>query len=139
MDYLLAFHWWYLLPVLFFIFLLTGKSKGGTVVGQFIADMQILDDRFHGCNAKARYSIFKEGKPDRIKLVIKRLTIPVGDELRFYINNTLLAKIDVKRNNEAEFNHWSDEDVLFPTLTAGDELVIKYQGVNVIKGIFKSA
>jgi len=98
--------------------------------------MQILDDRFQGCDPDADYSIFKEGKPDHIDIEIERLTIPVGDELELYLNGKLLSKVIVKRNKEAEFDHWADEDVTFPKVKEGDELIVKYQGSDALKGIF---
>ncbi len=137
MDYFLQFHWWYVLIAIVLLFIFTGKSKGGIVVKRFTADMQILDDRFLGCDPEADYSIFKEGKPDHIEIEIERLTIPVGDELEFYLNGKLLSKVSVKRNKEAEFDHWSDEDVTFPKIKEGDEVIVKYQGVDALKGIFK--
>lgn len=137
MDYFLQFHWWYVPIAIILLFAITGKSKGGVVVKRFTADMQILDERFQGCDPDADYSIFKEGKPDHIDIEIERLTIPVGDELEFYINGELLAKVNVKRNREAEFDHWSDEDVVFPKVKDGDELIVRYQGIDALKGIFK--
>lgn len=137
MDYFLQFHWWYVLIAIVLLFIFTGKSKGGIVVKRFTADMQILDDRFLGCDPEADYSIFKEGKPDHIEIEIERLTIPVGDELEFYLNGKLLSKVSVKRNKEAEFDHWSDEDVSFPKIKEGDEVIVKYRGVDALKGIFK--
>jgi hypothetical protein len=43
----------------------------------------------------------------------------------------------VKSNKEAEFDHWSDEDVDFPVIKEGDELVIRYQGIDALKGTFQ--
>jgi len=114
MDYFLEFHWWYVLIGLVLLVKFTGTSKGGLVVKSF-----------------------REGKPDHIDIEVEDLTIPVGDELEFHLNGKLLAKAEVKRNKEAEFDHWSDENVYFPKINEGDELVIKYQNVDVIKGTFK--
>ncbi len=139
MDYFLQFHWWYVLIAFILIFIFTGKSRGGLVVKRFTADLQILDDRFQGCDPDADYSIFKEGKPDHIDIEIERLNIPVGDELEFLLNGKLLAKVNVKRNKEAEYDHWGDEDVSFPKVNEGDELVVKYQGVDALKGVFRLA
>lgn len=137
MDYFLEFHWWYVLIGFVLLIKFTGKSKGGIVVKGFTADMQILDERFNDCDPDASYYIFKAGKPDHIDIEVERLSIPVGDELEFYLNGKLLAKAEVKKDKEAEFDHWSDEDVYFPKINEGDELVVKYQNEDVIKGTFK--
>ena len=138
MEYFLQFHWWYVLVGVILFFILFGKGKGGIVVKRFKANMQILDDRFQDCDPEADYSIFKEGKPDHIDIDIEKLTIPVGDVLEFYLNENLLAKVSVKPNKEAEFDHWGDEGVSFPKVNEGDELVVKYQGTDVLKGVFHS-
>ena len=103
----------------------------------FEADFEIFDSRFKGCDLEADYSIFKEGKPHHMDIEVDDLTIPVGDELDFKINGELLAKVKVARDREAEFDHWSDEDVDFPEIKSGDELTIWYEGVMVIKGVFR--
>jgi len=132
----MEFHWWYILIVLVVVFIIFGKSKGGVVVKRYTANMQILDERFSDCRPEADYTIFKEGKPEKIDIDIENLSIPVGDELELHLNGNLLAKIEVKRNHEAEFEHWSDEAVTFPKIKAGDELVVKYQNTDVLKGSF---
>ena len=43
----------------------------------------------------------------------------------------------VKNNNEAEFDHWSDEGITFPKITENDLLVVRYQNTDVLKGTFK--
>ena len=43
--------------------------------------------------------------------------------------------VKVEKDREAEFDHWSDEDVTFPVVTMGDELIIRYRGTDVLKGI----
>lgn len=136
MDYFLEFHWWYVFVGIILIFMLFGKSKGGVVVKRFTANIEVLDERFSGCQTEAKYTIFKEGKPDHIEIEVEKLSIPVDEELEFQLNGTTLAKVRVKRNKEAEFDHWSDEGVDFPVIKQGDMLVIKYQGVDVLRGIF---
>ena len=49
----------------------------------------------------------------------------------------MFANVTVERDREADFEHWSDEDIDFPEIKEGDELVIKYQGVEALKGTFK--
>lgn len=137
MDYFLQFHWWYIPIGVIGFFLVFGKGKGGLVVKSFTAKMQILDDRFQGCDPEAEYVIFKEGKPVKLEIEIERLTIPVGDELEFHINGNLLATVLVEQDGEAEFDHYSDEGVAFPAIDAGDELVVRYQNVDVLKGTFE--
>ncbi len=136
MDYFLEFHWWYLL-VAFFLFTFFGKGKGGIVVKRFTANIEVLDQRFEECRPNATYAIFKEGSPDHIEIEIDNLFLNVGEELEFYINGTLLAIVKVKRNKEAEFDHWSNEGVNFPAIEDSDELTIKYQSSEVLKGTFR--
>ena len=138
MDYFMEFHWWYLLVGFILFFFISGKGKGGFVVKSFTANMEILDQRFKGCQPEARYSIFKEGSPDRIEIEVEQLSIQVGEELEFQLNGKTLAKVRVKRNKEAEFDHWSDEDVYFPAIKENDAIVIKYQNIEVLRGIFQS-
>ena len=138
MDYFMEFHWWYIVVGLFFCLILFGKVRGGVVTKRFTAKMKILDPRFAGCLPKATYSIFKEGSPDHIEIEIKKLAIPVGEELAFWLNGTMLAQVTVERNQKAEFDHWSNEGVHFPAIGAGDELVVKYENIDVLKGTFVS-
>jgi hypothetical protein len=133
----MEFHWWYIVVGVILFFMVFGKSKGGVVVQRFTANMEILDPRFDGCHTEADYSIFKEGSPDHIEIEVERLTIPVGDELDFQLNGKSLAIVRVERDMEAEFDHWSDEGIYFPAIKDGDELIIKYQNTNVLKGIFR--
>jgi hypothetical protein len=132
----MEFHWWYLLVGFVLVFFVFGKSKGGVVVKRLTANMEILDDRFNGCKPEARYSVFKPGTPDHIEIEIEQLFINVGEELDFLLNGNLLAKVEVERDKEAEFDHWSDEGVDFPVVQVGDELVIRYQNIDVLKGVF---
>lgn len=135
MDYFLEFHWWYIL-VGFFLLILFNKGKGGVVVKRFTANMKILDQRFIECLPEATYSVFKKGKPEKIDIEIENLFLQTGEELEFLINGKVLSHVKVKSNKEAEFEHWSDEGVDFPKIHEGDELVIKYQGIDVLKGTF---
>ena len=57
----------------------------------------------------------------------------------FVLNGNILATPTVKRNGEAEFDHWSDEEVSFPVIQVDDKLVIKYKGEDVLSGVFLSA
>ncbi len=136
MDYFFEFHWWYVPVGIVLVFMMFGKGKGGFVVKRLTADMEVLDDRFADCRFEADYATFKEGEPDHIEIELERLSIPVGDELEFLINGELLAVVAVERDKEAEFDHWADEDVEFPVIQEGDQLVIKYQGLEVAKGTF---
>lgn len=114
-----------------------GESKGGSVVKRFTADLLILDARFENCRPEADYTIFKEGKPVKLEIEVEALSIPEGDELEFCINGKLLAKVLVDKSKEAEFEHYSDEGVSFPEISAGDEVVIRYQNVDVLRGTFE--
>lgn len=115
----------------------SGNFKGGVVVTRFSADMEILDPEFKGCKPKAKYSIFKPGSPDKIDIEVENLFIPIGDHLEFLINGKTLANVPVEPDREAEFECWSDEGKSIPVIKAGDEVVIKYQNCEVIKGIFQ--
>lgn len=137
MEYFLEFHWWYLVVAIVLCFVFFGESKGGIVVKRLCANLEILDDRFKDCRPQAEYSIFKEGKPDHLEIEIERLSIPVGEELEFFLNGKLLADVKVKKNREAEFDHWSDEGVEFPVVNSGDEVVIKYRKSDVLRGTFR--
>ena len=144
MEYLTQFHWWYI-PlgiVLVFVFFGKGGDKGGIVVKRFSATFDILDERFKTCRPEADFLIFKEGKPVKLEIEVERLTLEIGDELEFYINGNLLAKVPVRkdgRDREAEFEYYSDEGVDFPHIVEGDELVIRYESVDVIQGRFALA
>jgi len=105
-------------------------------VTQFVANMEVLDTRFDGCQPKAVYSIFKEGEPDHIDIELDDLSIEPGEELVFQLNEKKLATVTVKRNREAEFDNWRDEDIEFPKICDGDVLVITYKDVEVVKGVF---
>lgn len=133
----MQFHWWYILIGIVLLFLIFGKGKGGVVVKRVRAKFEVLDPRFQDCRPEADYCIFKPGKPEHIDIEIENLSIPVGEELAFFINGASLACVTVKRNKEAEFDHWSDEDLSFPVIIEGDELLVKYQGNDVLKGIFR--
>lgn len=137
MEYFLQFHWWYILVgiVLFFIFF--GKKKGGIVSTRLIAELEVLDERFKGCKPEADYTTFKNDGPDHIDIEIERLSLNEGEEVEFLINGTLLAKVKVKRNNEAEFDHWADEDIDFPVIHENDELIVIYDNIEVLKGSFQ--
>ncbi len=136
MDYFLEFHWWYLL-VAFLLVLVFGKGKGGVVAKSFTANLEILDERFKHCRPEARYAIFKNGSPDHIEIELDDLFLEAGELLDFYIDGNRLAQVAVKRNKEAEFDHWGDEGVEFPKIAGGEELVIRYKGAAVLKGTFQ--
>lgn len=121
----------------YFFFIFFGKRKGGVVVKRLTANMEILDQRFDGYRPEAEYSTFKEGRPDHIDIEIEQLPIQAGEELEFQLEGKTLANVKVQRDKEAGFDHWSDEDIDFPAIKEGDELVIKYQGVDVLKGTFQ--
>ena len=137
MDYFLEFHWWYVLVAIVFFFAVFGKGKGGAVVKRLTARLEILDPRFEGCRSEADYCIFKEGSPDHIEIELERLSIPAGEELDFQLNGKTFAKVIIEPDLEAEFDHWSDDGIDFPVIKEGDELVIKYQNVDVLKGRFR--
>ena len=136
MDYFMEFHWWYLIVGFILLFIIFGKSKGGVVVNRVTASLETLDTRFAGCPTEAKYSTFKEGSPDHIEIKVKELPVPAGDQLEFLINQKTLAMVQVKHKKKAEFDCWSDENVDFPVIKKGDELLIKYQGVDVFRGTF---
>lgn len=139
MEYFTQFHWWYVPVGIVLAFAFFGKGKGGIVVKRFTATFEILDDRFKSCRPEADFCIFKEGKPVKLEIDIEDLALPIGDELEFYINGELLAKVPVKKDGrgaEAEFEHYSDEGVDFPHIAEGDEVLIRYGSVDVIQGQF---
>ncbi len=133
----MEFHWWYILVGIILFFLFFGKKKGGVVTTRLIADMQVLDSRFESCKPKANYTTFKNDGPDHIDIEIERLSLSENQELEFLINGNLLAKVKVKRNKEAEFDHWADEDIHFPVIHEGDELIVIYDNTEILKGIFR--
>lgn len=137
MDYFLQFHWWYLV-VGFLLFIVFAKGKGGVVVKRFTAHLEILDPRFAECRPEAKYSKFKEGSPDHIEIELENLFLEPGEELEFWLDGELLSEVSVENDHEAEFDHWSDEGVSFPVINGGEELVIRYQNTDVLKGIFTS-
>ncbi len=137
MDYLLQFHWWYILIGIFLFFILFGKKKGGVVSTRLTADFQILSQRFEGCKPEADYATFKNDGPDHIDIEIKRLPLNEDEQVEFLINGTLLAKVKVKRNKEAEFDHWADENIDFPVIHENDELIVIYDNTEVLKGSFQ--
>lgn len=136
MEYFSEFHWWYVLVVVVVFMLLTGKRKGGVVVKRFDAKMSILDPRFSGCEPEASYSVFKEGSPDHMEIELENLSLAVGEELEFYVDGSLLAKVKVEKDREAEFDHWSDEGVAFPAIQGGERVSVCYQGAEVLQGTF---
>lgn len=136
MEYFMQFHWWYILIALFLLICFTGKHRGGVVVKRFTADIEVLDPHFETCDIQADYSIFKEGKPHHFEIEIEELTIPIGDELLFLINGKILSTVTVKKDKEAEFDYWSDEGIYFPGIKEGDELLVRYQKTDVIRGVF---
>lgn len=138
MDYFMEFQWWYILAGILIFSVLFGKKRGGLIVKRFTAALEVLDERFKDSPIEAKYNIFKKG-PDHIEIEVKELSIPVDDELEIHLNGVLLAKVKVKKNRKAKFDHWSDGDVKFPAIKDGDKLVIQYQNVDVLKGTFRSA
>ena len=129
--------------VLAFLFILSkvlsrgGSSRGGRVITRFTADFKILDPRFEGCRPEADYCIFKEGKPHKIEIEVERLPLEVGDVLDFYINRELLGRVSIDRKHEAEFEHWSDGNVQFPQIKAGDTVEIFHHETPIISGVFR--
>jgi len=112
-----------LIFAIFFLKILSGvKSRGGRVITRFTADFDIFDPRFQNCRPEADYCIFKEGKPHKIDIDVERLPLQEGEVLDVHINQKPLSRITVKRDLEAEFEHWSDGEVSFPQIT---EKVIK--------------
>ncbi len=134
MEYFMQFHWWYVLVIIVLWFMFTGK--GGIVVKAYEANLVILDSRFEGCVPEASYSIFKKGQPDKIDIEVDKLSLPKGEELELLLNGVSFATMKVEADHEADFEHWSDENISFPKIQEGDELVIKYQGTPVLKGTF---
>ena len=131
------FHWWMVPLALVVLFILFGKKKGGVVAQRLEADFDVLDDRFAESRPEADYCTFKAGTPDHIDIELENLPVPVGEPVELLLNGALLATVPVKRNREAEFDHWSDEAVDFPKVEAGDELVVRYHGASVMKGVFR--
>ncbi|MEN1727478.1 MAG: hypothetical protein AAGJ52_03470 [Pseudomonadota bacterium] len=137
MNSFAEFHWWYVPLGLLALFLLFGKKKGGVVVERLEADFDILDDRFADSRPEADYCTFKAGTPDHIDIELENLPVPVGETVELLLNGSPLATVPVKRNREAEFDHWSDEAVDFPKVKVADELTVRYQGASVMKGVFR--
>ncbi|MFK7914030.1 MAG: hypothetical protein AB8B93_08955 [Pseudomonadales bacterium] len=136
MEYFFEFHWWYVLVAFLALVLFTGKRKGGRVVQRFDAELVVLDQRFAGCEPEASYCVFKEGSPDHIEIELENLTLATGEELEFLLDGSLLATVKVEQDKEAEFDHWSDGDVQFPTVQGGEQLTVRYQGADVLQGTF---
>ncbi|MBB3167003.1 hypothetical protein [Simiduia aestuariiviva] len=136
MDYFMQFHWWYLFVVFIVLFMFNGK--GGVVVRRLSAPLKSQDARFDACRAEAHYVIFKVGKPDKIDIELKNLSIPQGSGLGLSLNNASFAAINVRRNGKAKFEHWTDEPMTFPVIQLGDELAVKYQGQIVLSGVFRA-
>ena len=132
----MEFHWWYVPLLLIVAFLVFGKRKGGVVARRVEARWQVLDARFDGCELDADYNTFRNEGPDHIEIEVDNVPLEPGDTLEFLINGEHLADVEVSRGREAEFDHWSDEDVDFPVIKAGDELLIRYKGNDVLKGVF---
>ncbi len=137
MDYLMQFHWWYILVGIILFFIFFGKKKGGVVASRLTADMQVLDERFDVCKPEADFTTFKNDGPEHIDIEIERLPLQVNEELEFLINGNPLATVKVKPNFEAEYDHWADEDIEFPIIHDGDELIIVYDNAEVLKGTFR--
>ena len=121
---------------LFFVVFGKGGGRGGVVVSRVTADLRPIDPEFKRCRPEAKYSTFQEGKPHKIDIEIENLPLQPGEVLSFYINRQLLANVEVERDREAEFEHWSDGDVPFPQINAGDQLDVVYQNKAVMSGIF---
>lgn len=138
MDYFLQFHWWYLLVAVVLFFVIFGKKKGGVVATRVSAELETLDDRFQNCRAKADYMTFTNDSPDHIDIEIKQLPLKENETLEFLINGKLLAEASVRPNLKAKFDHWADEDVEFPVVKSGDELIVIYDNSEVLKGTFIS-
>ena len=138
MEFVEQYRWVFIaIGVVFFFILLFKGGKGGRVVTRVTADLQVLDPRFQACVTEAKYVTFKEGQPDKIEIEIEDLPLQPGEVLDFYINRQLLSRVEVKRSLEAEFEHWSDEDVAFPIVNTGDQLDIVYQNRPIMSGIFQ--
>ena len=138
MEFVEQYRWVFIaIGVVFFFILLFKGGKGGRVVTRVTADLQVLDPRFQACETVAKYVTFKEGQPDKIEIEIEDLPLQPGEVLDFYINRQLLSRVEVKRSLEAEFEHWSNEDVAFPIVNAGDQLDIVYQNRPIMSGIFQ--
>ncbi len=133
----MEFHWWYIPIALVLLFFLFGRGKGGVVARRLTATIQVLDPRFEHCKVEADYCTFKNKGPDHIEIEIERLPLDPGDELDYYINDEHLATVLVSRGREAEFDHWSDEEITFPVIQAGDTLTVKHQGSDVMHGTFR--
>jgi len=123
--------------VFFFKMLSRGSSRGGRVITRYTADFDILDPRFQTCRPEGDYFIFKEGKPHKIEIEVERLPLEQGEVLDVHINQHPLSRITVKYDLEAEFEHWSDGEVSFPKITAGDKVDIFYQNKIIISGVFR--
>lgn len=138
MDYFLQFHWWYLLVAVVLFFVIFGKKKGGVVATRVSAELEALDDRFQDCRRKADYITFTNDSPDHLDIEIKQLPLKEKETLEFLINGKLLAEVPVRPNFKARFDHWADEDIDFPAVKSGDELIVVYDNAEVFKGTFTS-
>ena len=133
----MEFHWWYIPVLLVVIFLFFGKRKGGVVEQRVVARMDVQDPRFEACQLDADYCTFRNEGPDHIEIEIEQLPLAPGETLEFLINGEHLADVEVNRSRQAEFDHWSDEGVDFPVVMAGDVLLIRYNGADVVRGVFE--
>ena len=137
MENLELYHWIAIVIGVVLFLKLFGKSKGGAIVSRVTADLKVLSPQFQSCRPEAKYLTFKEGKPNKIDIEIENLPLQPGEVLDFYINRKLLSRVEVKRDLEAEFEHWSDEGVDFPHINPGDQLDIAYQNTLVLSGVFQ--
>jgi len=146
-EYFLEFHWWYVPSFLVLLFVLFGnpffgtssfgKYRGGVVRRKLVADLEVLDPRFGDCVTEASYNVFKQGTPDHIEIELENLPLDPGEALVFEINQRPLAECIVAQDREAEFDHWSDENVKFPVIQEADELVVKHAGTEIFRGTFQ--
>jgi len=137
MEYFFEFHWWYIFVGLILLMIIFGKGKGGIVAKSYSADLKILDEQFKNCLPEAKYCIFKEGQPEKIEIEVEKLPLKTGETLELHLNETHLASMIVKKDKEAEFEHWSDGNVSFPKIKEGDTVLIKYLNRDILKGVFQ--
>ncbi len=138
MEFVKQYPWIFVaIGAVVFLRFLIKNGKGGRVVTRVTANLQVHDPRFQACETEAKYVTFKEGQPDKIEIEIEDLPLQPGEVLDFYINRQPLSRVEVKRNLEAEFEHWSDGDVPFPQIKAGDQLDIAYQNRVIMSGVFQ--
>jgi len=137
-EYLLEFHWWYILIAIVIFFIFFGESKGGVVTHRFSADFSAIDDRFSKCIGYSSRSFFKNMKDESFKVEIDKIPLEKGEELEIYINDVFFRLSKVKGNREIEFDIWLDDkkEEEFPKVMPNDKITVFYNKTPILEGVY---